>query len=217
MSEDIPYFRFTVSEWLTGDITLESDEVQGQFINVCCYYWQNDCSIAKAKLERRLNGGSASLDYMIEKGVVKHDPETDEISISFLDEQWGMLSDLRKKRQKAGKKGGLQKASRAKAKLKQKPSYKEKNKDKEKNNTKKSKVKYLEALNAFRSDPPEGWVERLSKEHPRLNIRASLRKIYDYWCTDEGYQKKQKTKAENIDWAATFKNGLNQDWNQVVK
>jgi hypothetical protein len=133
MSKDIPYFRFTVSEWLAGDITLESDEVQGQFINACCYYWQNDCSIAKAKLELRLNGGSSSLNYLIEKGIIKYDQETDEVSISFLDEQWEMLSELRIKRQKAGKKGGKQKASKAKAGLKQSSGYKDK--DKEKDNT----------------------------------------------------------------------------------
>ena len=82
-----------------------------------------------------------------------------------------------------------------------------------------SKEEYLQSLNEWRSNIPdkEQWLQSLSKEYSDLNIDRSLRKIYDYWCTDEGYARKMKSKARTIDWKATFKNGLNMDFNQVPK
>lgn len=40
MAKDLPYFKFIVNEWITGDITLEDLNVQGLFINLCAWYWQ---------------------------------------------------------------------------------------------------------------------------------------------------------------------------------
>lgn len=135
MSKDFPFFRFTVQEWQNGDITLEPFQIQGIFINVCCFYWLSDCSITKAKLKQRLPGVEPAVDLLIEKDIIKWDENTDFIEIDFLNEQYEMLSDLRDKRQKAGKKGGNQKSSKAKAKLKQtvkqSSSYKDNNKDKD--------------------------------------------------------------------------------------
>ena len=45
MAKDLPYFKFFCSEWNDGDITLESYEAQGVFINICSYYWSNECNV----------------------------------------------------------------------------------------------------------------------------------------------------------------------------
>ena len=49
MAKDLPYFKFFVSEWNDGDITLEDFETQGLFINLCAYYWSNECEITLTK------------------------------------------------------------------------------------------------------------------------------------------------------------------------
>ena len=125
MSKELPYFRFTVSEWLNGDISMETMEDQGVFICICAFYWFKDCSLALAKLKQKFKGAEASLNRLLDSGILKVD-ENDNIIIDFLDEQFIKLSELHNIRSKAGRKGGL---SKAKARLKQNPSYKDKDKD----------------------------------------------------------------------------------------
>ena len=49
MAKDLPYFKFFVSEWNDGDITLEDFQTQGLFVNLCAYYWSNECEITLTK------------------------------------------------------------------------------------------------------------------------------------------------------------------------
>ena len=52
MSKELPYFRFTVSEWLNGDISLEDFTSKGVFIDICAFYWFRDYSVTIAMLEK---------------------------------------------------------------------------------------------------------------------------------------------------------------------
>lgn len=52
MAKDLPYFKFFCSEWNDGDITLESYKTQGIFINICSYYWSNECDVTLKNLKR---------------------------------------------------------------------------------------------------------------------------------------------------------------------
>lgn len=135
--QELPYFRFTPQEWQNGDITLESYDIQGLYINVCAYYWIKDCSITKAMLEKKFSNDKAQLKQLFLSKIIKISDD-DFIKISFLDNQFDLLSDKRKKRQEAGKIGGLKKSSNARILLKQKRSYKDKdnNKDKDKDKEK---------------------------------------------------------------------------------
>lgn len=54
MSKELPYFRFTSAEWLNDDISLESYELKGLFIDICAYYWSQDCILTLAKLEKKV-------------------------------------------------------------------------------------------------------------------------------------------------------------------
>lgn len=132
MAKELPYFRFTVSEWMNDDISIESYTIKGVFSDVCAFYWFKDCNLSLAMLEKKFNNAKEELKQLIELGIIKKNDD-DSISILFLDKQYDMLSEKRKKRQLAGSKGGLSKSSNAKAKLKQCSSYKDKDKDKEKN------------------------------------------------------------------------------------
>jgi hypothetical protein len=131
MSKELPYFRFTAFEWLNGDISLEDYKIKGIFSDVCAYYWFKDCSITQAKLKQRFSNASTEIESLINSGIIKRVNGSDFLEITFLNEQFDQLSELRKARQDAGSKGGKQKRSKAKAKLKQNPSYKDKDKDKE--------------------------------------------------------------------------------------
>jgi hypothetical protein len=136
--KELPYFRFTVQEWQNGDVTLLDYEHQGLFVNVCCYYWLNNCNISLAKLKRRFSHAQATLESLLEEGIIKKDRLGDGLTIDFLDEQYETLTKKSLRLSKAGKKGYLAKVSQAKAKLKGGSkgglSYKDKDKDKDKDN-----------------------------------------------------------------------------------
>jgi len=130
MAKELPYFRFTCQEWDTGDISLESDSVKGIFMDICSYYWSQNCSVLYQKLIRKFPKKIQKISLLIQNGLIKRDGEL--INISFLDEQWAELNEYRRKKAEAGAKGGKRKASNATAQLKQNPSYKDKDKDKDK-------------------------------------------------------------------------------------
>jgi hypothetical protein len=129
MASELPYFRFTVQDWQNGKISLENYELQGLFISICGYYWINDCSITLAMLEKKFRDAKDLLKQLIDLGILKHENRHDKIEIEFLNLQYDLLSEKRKRRQVAGSMGG-----NAKAMLKQKCSYKDNNKDNNKDN-----------------------------------------------------------------------------------
>ena len=107
MSKELPFFRFHVSEWLNDDISAESYKSKGVFIDVCSFYWFKDCSIQlETTLKKFANAKKIILD-LVSTGIIKHDENTDFIKIKFLDEQFDLLSEERKKKQSAGRQGGL--------------------------------------------------------------------------------------------------------------
>lgn len=122
MAKELPFYKFHSNEWLTGDITFEPYDIQGVFIHVCATYWSQDCSIALARLKKRLsNVNEEQWKCLIDNGYIKVNSKGD-VSISFLDEQINELGDQHKKKVEAGRKGGLakgkQRLSNAKAPLK---------------------------------------------------------------------------------------------------
>jgi len=131
MAKELPYFRFTPQEWQNGDISLERFELRGIFIDICSYYWVKDCSITTAMLHKRYSNDNNLVQELVNLGIIQFAENEEYVKISFLDEQFDMLSEQRKRRQKAGSKGGKRKSSNAKAELEQNPSYKDKDKDKE--------------------------------------------------------------------------------------
>ena len=86
MAKELPYFKFFVSEWSDGDITLEDFETQGLFINLCAYYWSNECSITLSKAKKKFRNCSEScFNDLINSGIIKLNDDV--ITINFLDEQ----------------------------------------------------------------------------------------------------------------------------------
>lgn len=185
MAKELPYFRFTVQDWQNGKISLESYELQGLFISVCGYYWINDCNMTLATLKKKFSNAIPLIEQLIELGILKHENRHDKVEIEFLIKQLCELSEIRKRRQIAGSKGG-----NAKAMLKQKDSYKDNNKDNNKDN-KRSKTLFRNSIyfdkNKFKESLPD-WN------------KAKLLHYYESalnWSDSNGEMKK--------DWIATVK------------
>ena len=156
MAKELPYFRFTAQEWQNGNISLESYELKGLFIDVCAYYWARDCSITKVMLEKKFSDAKALLEILFNLDIIAEENGDGFVQISFLDNQFDLLSERRLRRQKAGSMGGKQKSSNAKAKLKQCSSYKDKDNDKEKD---KNKIKRGVFVNPTKSEIQEHCKE----------------------------------------------------------
>ena len=139
MAKELPYFRFTVSEWLNDDISMEDYTTKGVFIDVCSFYWFRDCSVDVTLLEKRFISSLTTITLLVELNIIKYSNKG-QVSINFLDVQFDLLSEKRKKYVEAGKKGGLKKSSNAKATLKQRSSYKDKDKDKDNDNNKEKSI-----------------------------------------------------------------------------
>jgi len=95
MANELPYFRFTVSAWQNGKIGIESFELKGLFIDVCGYYWINDCTITLTMLKKKFSNAKGLLE-LIELEIIKHENRHDKIEIDFLNIQYDLLSEKRK-------------------------------------------------------------------------------------------------------------------------
>lgn len=100
MAKELPYFKFFCSEWNDGDITLEDFKTQGLFINICSYYWSNECDLTFKTLKKKFKHNTDDIDYLLSEGLIKC--LDDNLSISFLDEQ----KLEREKQSKVKSKGG---------------------------------------------------------------------------------------------------------------
>lgn len=95
MAKDLPYFKFIISEWNDGDITLCSMEAQGLFINLCSLYWSLEGNLSITKAKRRYNGCNTTVwSELINEQIIKIDG--DNIVINFLDEQFQERKKLSK-------------------------------------------------------------------------------------------------------------------------
>lgn len=103
MAKDLPYFKFFCSEWNDGDITLEDYKTQGIFINICSYYWSNECDITFTKLHKKFKDYHGIIDILLESELIK-EYKANKVAINFLDEQWEERKATSKRNSKAGKK-----------------------------------------------------------------------------------------------------------------
>ena len=68
MAKELPFFRFNVSEWLTGNIAYESYEIQGLFIKVCCEYWNRNNCLTIEEIKKQIDDKSLKLSIAGRKG-----------------------------------------------------------------------------------------------------------------------------------------------------
>ena len=128
MAKGLPYFKFTPTEWLTGDIVYEPFEIQGLFINICALYWQREGNLTLEDLEKRYKQATA-IHSLIERFMFVTDGK---ISISFLDEQFEERKHISHINKLNGSKGGKAKQATANRTLTETVANKKKNKNKNK-------------------------------------------------------------------------------------
>lgn len=205
MSKELPYFRFTPAEWQNGKISLESLSVQGLFLQVCCYYWICNCDVTFENIKKKFKNNLKIIILLIDSEIIYFDEKTDIISINFLNEQFDLLSDSRKKRQISGSLGGKQKASNAKAMLKQNPSYKDNDKEKDNDKDKDNTITCFSfeefwTLYDKKLDSKSCKEKYLKIPEPdRLKIKETL-PIYLATIKDKQFQKHPKTYLNGKNW-----------------
>lgn len=99
MAKEVPYFKFFTGEWANGDITCESYEAQGLFINLCSIYWTKLGNLTE-KYARKKFKCDHVIDELIESNIIKVDGEN--IIISFLDEQISECKHISNRNSRAG-------------------------------------------------------------------------------------------------------------------
>ena len=97
MAKDLPYFKFVISEWNDGDITLCSFQSQGLFINLCSLYWSQEGNLSFSKSKKRFKCKKA-WEELIKEEIIKI--KNDKISINFLDQQFSDRQKLSKQNSK---------------------------------------------------------------------------------------------------------------------
>lgn len=84
MSKELPYFKFIVTDWLTGDIILEELDVQGLFINICALYWRKSGNLNINEINRRYPNKATALKVLTDRFISVNDGI---LCINFLNEQ----------------------------------------------------------------------------------------------------------------------------------
>ena len=103
MSKRLPYYQSEPAEYLAGDIMFCSYAAQGVFGIIRALYWQKDCQLTVKQVEKRLKDSEGLIIELISENIIKVD--ADNISISFLDEQFEKASGKSKANSENGKKG----------------------------------------------------------------------------------------------------------------
>jgi hypothetical protein len=102
MAKNFPFFKFIVTEWLTGDIVYESFCVQGLFVNICALYWQRDGKLTIDDINKRYKN-PVELAELTDRFFSVNDGY---ISIQFLDEQLIDANHISKVNSQNGSLGG---------------------------------------------------------------------------------------------------------------
>ena len=85
-----------------GDIALEDYEVQGLFINLCSYYWSNECDLTFRKAEKKFKDAPVDLwQTLLESNIIKKIDSY--LVITFLDEQQNERQQTSKRNSRSGK------------------------------------------------------------------------------------------------------------------
>ena len=206
MAKGLPYFKFTPTEWLTGDICFESFEVQGLFINICALYWQRDGKLSIDDIEKRYKKPTA-LVSLIDRFITVTDGV---ISIAFLDEQFIERKHISVVNSDNGSKGGRPKtkgkkptAKRIQSEDKPNESQQEEEREEEINKNKKFTPPLLSEVTAYFIE--NGYTEQSAvkafhyydtaewKDSKGNKVKNWKQKMQGVWFKDENKLQKPKT------------------------
>lgn len=164
MAKELPYFKFTVADWLTGDIVFESFNVQGLFINICAIYWQRSGVVSVDDINKRFKN-PPELAELTDRFISVIDGF---ISIKFLNEQFEERKHTSFQNSQNGSLGGRPKGVKT---LKNKATAKRplsEHKAKQSNIEKKRKEKSMLTPLPTDSEFKNLFAEKLKWDKPKL-------------------------------------------------
>jgi hypothetical protein len=212
MAKDLPYFKFFCSEWNDGDVTLENHETQGLFINICSYYWSNECNLHLDKLLKRFRGCDEIISDLIAALLIKVN-EDRVISINFLDEQ----RDERLERSKIRSKGGKASAEKRRlAKIEQDANIV----PTEKQHVLNSSSTQVQVLR--REEKREEEIRTDVETPPQINTNLTEEVFIKRWCDARTYYDKvpthikRLTTFEQVDFRELVKDYTLKDFEKAV-
>lgn len=176
MAKDLPYFKFFCSEWSDGDITLEDYEIQGIFINVCAYYWSNECRMTKDKLLKKFKSVSEQINILFDSKIIKEN--SNEVIISFLNEQWSERSKVSEQNSKTAKQMWERKRKESERNANASEAQCESDANKRREEEKREEKK--------RKENTPDWLEFLAygkEKEPSVN-ESALKNKYDAWVAN---------------------------------
>lgn len=206
MAKDLPYFKFVISEWNDGDVTLCSLEAQGLFINLCSIYWSQEGNMSLAKSKRRFNNCNATAwESLINDKVIK--VKGDRIIINFLDEQFKERGKLSSTNSENASKGwekrrnntnevrphtdGIEVASNIEEKRTEERREEEKKKEE-------NKIAEITATKvATIEDRQKAFMEKLTPYLPDYS-KEMLREFFDYWVEKNDGGRKMRFEMQKV-------------------
>lgn len=217
MAKGLPYFKFTPTEWLTGDICCEDFEVQGLFINICALYWQRDGILSVEDINKRYKKPTA-FDSLIDRFISVNDGL---ITIDFLKEQLEERGHKSVVNSTNGKLGGRPKtkatkpnANRTLTETKANESQQEEEKEQEEEKdipTFSDFLKYVKTLKSYKAELDyavkvkyNNWVDNKWRDGNNDEIKNWKNKIMNTMA----YMKVIVDPNKPIDLAEYFKNRL---------
>jgi hypothetical protein len=173
MAKEIPYFKFFIGEWANGDITCESYEAQGIFINICSIYWAKVGKLTERYIRKKFKSDD-TINELIEAEIIKI--KDGKVIINFLDEQLQEDQLLRRVKSNGGKKSA---SLRKKTKTSLTPVQDQLNTSLTNNSIEENRIEDIkrdEVLNTFDETSFENLEMRLktSKEEIKIKLEEFL-------------------------------------------
>ena len=230
---NLPYFKFMVQDYLSGDIQACSMQTQGIYINLMARIWKKKgcLNTAQAPLAKLLRVTSEQLEEAMQELldmdiIVRNDDGS--ISIKFLLKQIGDIEEDHEKHVESGRKGGLRSASKRKTGIQAPLNHTDTDIDTKTDTDtdihtggvvdtwKTSYEIYLKSCmdgyNALKEDTK--WMAKQQKFNPNVDILLSLEKaVENFWGTEAGWKNKKSRRSKDIDWKSTLTKTI--DMNKV--
>ena len=199
MAKGLPYFKFTPTEWLTGDICCEDFEVQGLFINICALYWQRDGKLSVEDINKRYKKPTA-FDSLIGRFISVNDGF---ITIDFLKEQLEERGHQSVVNSANGKKGGRPKTQATKPTAKRTLSETKAKKSQEEEEEEKEQEKELSLFDSVFDSYIE-MRKSIKKPATELAIKLIKKDLNKFAPGDEDKQILILEQSIKNNWAGVF-------------
>lgn len=110
MSKDLPYFKFNVNRWITGEIHKQSYATKGVFTDICAWYWSKDCDFSYQTCIEKFP--KTQVERLVSEEIlgINQTESGDKIYIKFLDSQKKERGKVSEKNSFSGSLGGRSKS-----------------------------------------------------------------------------------------------------------